>query len=123
MKTIELVKGDDFAAAHNIDAIDFIKLDLEGAEYDAIMGFERLLKKKKIKAIQFEYGYINISTKKLLIDFYTLLNDYGYVTGKIFPKTVEFRNYKFKHEDFLGPNFIAVNKEETALLKTLRKKI
>lgn len=72
--------------------------------------------------IQFEYGYINITTKKLLIDFYNYFESKGYMVGKIFPKYVEFRKYEFKHEDFLGPNFIAVKKTETELIKLLIEK-
>ncbi|MBK3516633.1 FkbM family methyltransferase [Carboxylicivirga marina] len=121
-QTIELISGDSFAIENKLDQIDFIKLDLEGAEYDAIRGFENLLKSKSIKAIQFEYGYINITTKKLLIDYYELLNAYGYKVGKIFPKTVEFRKYDFKYEDFLGPNFIAVNEDETELIHVLENR-
>jgi hypothetical protein len=67
-------------------------------------------------------GYINISTKKLLIDFYSFFEANGYVLGKIFPKTVEFRKYEFKYEDFIGPNFIAVKKAETNLINSLSKK-
>ena len=44
--------------------IDLLKLDLEGAEYDALLGFEESIKKGIIKIIQFEYGYINITTKE-----------------------------------------------------------
>lgn len=120
-KFIELVSGDSFAKERNIHDIDLLKLDLEGAEYDALLGFENLLKEKRIKAIQFEYGYINITTKKLLADFYDLFDSYGYVVGKIYPKTVEFREYEFKHEDFIGPNFIAVNKKEEEIINALRK--
>jgi FkbM family methyltransferase len=119
---IVLVSGDSFARDHKIDEIDFVKLDLEGAEFDAILGFDGLLKRKKIRAIQFEYGYINIITKKLLIDFCNLLNEYGYVVGKIFPKNVEFRSYEFKHEDFIGPNFIAIRKDDKELMGCLCKK-
>jgi FkbM family methyltransferase len=63
-QTIELIKGDDFMKNNNISEIDFLKLDVEGVEYDAILGFEEHLENGKIKMIQFEYGYINISTKK-----------------------------------------------------------
>lgn len=119
---IELVKGDDFLKEKGIEEVDFLKLDLEGAEYDALKGFENSLKEGKIKMIQFEYGYINITTKKLLIDFYQLLEPYNYLLGKVFPKNVEFRKYQYKYEDFLGPNFVAVRKDETALIELLKKK-
>jgi FkbM family methyltransferase len=118
-QTIELVRGDDFISDHNIASVDFLKLDVEGAEYDALLGFKNAIKQGKIKAVQFEYGYINISTKKLLIDYYTFFEANGYILGKVFPKIVEFRKYHFKYEDFIGPNFIAVKKTETALIHML----
>jgi len=120
-ETIKLIRGDDFMIEKNIDAIDFLKLDIEGAEYDALMGFEKCIKNGKVKAIQFEYGYINITTKKLLIDFYNFFEANDYVVGKIFPKIVEFRKYNFVYEDFIGPNFIAVKKSETKLIELLSK--
>lgn len=119
---IELVRGDDFMREHQIDCLDFLKLDVEGAEFDALKGFENSLKHGNIKAIQFEYGYINISTKKLLIDYYKFFESHNYVLGKIFPKVVEFRKYEFKYEDFLGPNFIAVSKSEHKLIDLLSSK-
>ncbi len=121
-QTIELIRGDNFMNDYKINEIDFLKIDVEGAEYDVINGFEEHINQGKIKAIQFEYGYINITTKYLLIDYYNYFNSKGYVLGKIFPKTVEFRKYEFKYEDFLGPNFIAVKKTETDLINLLTKK-
>ncbi len=120
--TIKLIKGDDFLKENKINEVDFLKLDLEGAEYDAIQGFEEYINAGKIKMIQFEYGYINISTKKLLLDFYNYFDSKGYIVGKIFPKTVEFRKYEFKYEDFLGPNFVAVKKSEKELIQLLTKR-
>lgn len=120
-QTIELVSGDDFIKENNIDSIDFLKLDVEEAEFDALLGFEKAIKRGVVKLIQFEYGYIYISTKKLLIDYYQFFEAHGYLVGKVFPKNVEFRDYHFKHEDFIGPNFVAVKKSETALINLLSK--
>ncbi len=121
-QTIKLVRGDSFLVLKNIDSIDFLKLDIEGAEYDALMGFENSIKSGKVKAIQFEYGPINITSRKLLIDFYNFFEANNYLVGKIFPKKVEFRKYDFMYEDFIGPNFIAVKKTETELIKLLSNK-
>jgi FkbM family methyltransferase len=120
-ETIKLIRGDDFMAEKNIDSIDFLKLDIEGAEYDALLGFENCIKYGRVKAVQFEYGYLNITTKKLLIDFYNFFEANDYLVGKIFPKKVEFRKYDFLYEDFIGPNFIAVKKSETRLIELLSK--
>ncbi len=118
-QTINLLRGDDFLNQNDVKQVDFLKMDVEGAEYEVLLGFEESLKKGLITTIQFEYGYINISTKKLLIDFYQLLESHGYRVGKVFPKQVEFRSYAFKHEDFIGPNFLAVKESETKLISAL----
>jgi FkbM family methyltransferase len=118
---IELIRGDSFMEERGIEAVDFLKLDLEGAEYDALTGFENAIRMGKIKMIQFEFGYINITTKKLLIDFYHFFEPFGYCVGKVFPKNVEFRKYEFKYEDFLGPNYVAVKKSESGLIELLKK--
>ena len=107
-ESVGFIMGDEFIRDNKIEKVDFLKLDIEGAEYDALLGFEDSLKRGLIRAVQFEYGYINIVTRKLLIDYYNTFEKYGYKIGKIFPKIVEFRAYSYDYEDFLGPNFIAV---------------
>ncbi|MCR5260485.1 MAG: FkbM family methyltransferase [Candidatus Gastranaerophilales bacterium] len=44
---VELVKFDDFAKENNINKVDFIKLDIEGAELQALQGAEECLKTNK----------------------------------------------------------------------------
>ena len=122
LKTQEsiLVKGDDFLKENSIEKVDFLKIDIEGAEYDALLGFKQSILEGKIRVIQFEYGLKNISTKKLLIDYYEFFENIGYIVGKVFPKTVEFRKYNYKYEDFLGPNFIAVKKTDLEIIRLLK---
>jgi hypothetical protein len=84
---------------------------------DALIGFKNAFKERKIRAVQFEYGYINITSKILLCDYYDFFKSYGYIVGKIYPKSVEFRDYAFKHEDFIGPNFLAIHREDLELIK------
>ncbi|MBN2480582.1 MAG: FkbM family methyltransferase [Bacteroidales bacterium] len=121
--TVELIQGDRFLDEQKIDQVDLLKIDIEGAEYDALEGFRNSIKRSVIRAVQFEYGYINISTKKLLIDFYRFFEEHDFITGKIFPRTVEFRDYAFKYEDFLGPNFISVKRSEQEFINLLKYKI
>lgn len=58
-----------------------------------------------------------------LSGFYDLLTRYDYVIGKVYPKTVEFRNYKFRHENFSVPNFLAVKKQEKELIRSAGGKL
>jgi hypothetical protein len=39
----------------------------------------------------------------------------------VYPKNIEFRKYQYKHEDFLGPNFVAVHESEKELINVLGK--
>jgi hypothetical protein len=39
--------------------------------------------------------------------------------GKVYPTYVEFREYDVGHEDFLGPNYLAVHASMTSLLRDL----
>jgi FkbM family methyltransferase len=116
---IDLITGDDYIKNNNIESIDLLKLDVEGAELNAIKGFKNALSQKKVRIIQFEYGYINITTKNLLIDYYEYLKQFGYTVGKLYPKKVEFRGYNFKHEDFIGPNMIAILEDDNELKELL----
>jgi len=118
---ITLLKGDDFIAQESIESIDLLKVDVEGVELEVFQGFEKAFENHKIKAVQFEYGNINIITKQLLYDFYKFFETKDYSVGKVYPKFVEFRDYKFKHEDFIGPNFVAVSNRHPEL-KTLLSK-
>ena len=118
-ESITVMRGDDFLVNANISKVDLLKIDVEGVEFEVIKGFDQSFENKVIRACQFEYGYANITSHNLLADFYRYFEDKGYKLGKIYPKRVEFRPYNVKHEDFLGPNFLAVNEKESHLIQSL----
>jgi FkbM family methyltransferase len=115
----EVTSGDDYCAAHRIDHIDLLKLDIEGAELLALRGFTRMLGAGAIDVIQFEYGYVNIPPKFLLKDLVEFLTAHGYVVGKMFPTYVDFKPYDLKDEDFQGPNYCAVRQGRPDLIALL----
>ncbi|MDR9894882.1 FkbM family methyltransferase [Aetokthonos hydrillicola Thurmond2011] len=51
---VEAITLDSFCQDNNIEFIDFLKVDVEGAESDVLKGTLELLKKKLIRCIQFE---------------------------------------------------------------------
>ena len=55
-------------AKHNIDEVRFWKLDVEGAELQALQGAEGLLKEKRIKTIFFECHPDNYSAVRQLLE-------------------------------------------------------
>lgn len=114
------VPGDTYCQMHNISHIDFLKIDTEGHEYRVLEGFHSMLQQEQIKIIQFEYGYISILTKKLLVDFYELLTPLGFQIGKLTPQGVQFKNYQLWDEDFKGPDYIAVHKSCPQLIAAVK---
>lgn len=114
-----VIRGDAYCREKNIESIDFLKMDVEGMEDQVLRGFGDLLARKAIRVIQFEYGRVNIESHFLLKDFYTMLEGYGFVIGKIYPQEVLFKAYEYTDEDFLGPNYLAVLSTETELIKRL----
>lgn len=104
-----MLGGDDYCRTRRIESIDFLKIDTEGHEFQVLKGFNHMLTAGKIAVIQFEYGYANVLTKDLLIDFYKLLKPLGYSIGIQTEQGVAFRDYTLLHENFNGPNYVAVH--------------
>lgn len=105
----ELVAGDEYCDARGIGEIDFLKIDVEGAEYKVLRGFAGRISLRRIHCIQFEYGAFATQTKFLLGDYYNLLGEFYWI-GKIHPTYVDFRNYHWRMEDFRFCNYLCVSK-------------
>ncbi len=111
--------GDAYMKSAGIGHIDLLKVDVEGGEHLVLMGFAPALAARRIDVIQFEYGRANILTKFLLRDYHDALEDLGYRVGKLFPERVDFRKYRLEHEDFIGPNFVAVRADRPEIRAAL----
>lgn len=72
-ETVELTTIDAFCAAHSIDRIDLLKLDIEGHELAALQGAKDMLPERRIRFIQFEFGENDISARTYLADILGLL--------------------------------------------------
>ncbi|HYF38869.1 MAG TPA: FkbM family methyltransferase, partial [Gemmatimonadales bacterium] len=57
-----VMRGEEFLAREGIDRVDFLKLDVEGAEHLVLEGLNQHLRQGKVRFIQFEYGRVNILT-------------------------------------------------------------
>jgi FkbM family methyltransferase len=113
--------GDEYCASHGIEAIDLLKIDVEGMEGRVLAGFESMLSRGAIHAVQFEYGHLNASVRFLLGDFYELFERHGFTVGKVFPDGVDFKELDPWHdENFIGPNYLAVLRTDTELIARLR---
>jgi FkbM family methyltransferase len=116
-----VMRGDEFCSENGIDHIDLLKIDVEGAEHLVLEGFDSLFRKGAITCVQFEFGLVNIYSKFLLHDFWTMFNGYEFEVGPIMPDGVDFKSYDPHDEDFQGaPNYFAVHRSRKDLVETLR---
>jgi FkbM family methyltransferase len=103
--------GDTYMAEMGVERIDFLKLDVEGAEPSVIEGFAKAFGNGAIGAVQYEYGRVCILTKYLLRDFYEQMTAYGFTVGRIAPNGVEFMDYDMALETFADSNWLAVHRD------------
>ena len=103
--------GDAYMAEVDVDRVDFLKLDVEGAEPSVIEGFAKAFGNGAIGAVQYEYGRVCILTKYLLRDFYEQMTAYGFTVGRIEPNGVEFMPYDMALENFKDSNWLAVHRD------------
>lgn len=55
-ETIPTSTVDAYCESHNIEHIDLLKIDVEGAEYQVLKGASRMLREKRIQCVIFEFG-------------------------------------------------------------------
>ena len=101
--------GDQYVESRNIQRIDYLKIDTEGAEGKVFKGFENTLKEGKVGIIQFEYSFVCILTKWMLIDSYKFLEPLGFKLGLLKQDHINFHDYTLIDENFKGPEYIAVH--------------
>lgn len=101
---------DGYAALHGLKHIDYLKIDVEGAEYDVISGATQLLRVGAIDYIQFEYGGTYNDAAITLRLVYALLRRFGYAVFKIEAEDfVPINEFSDSMEDYNYSNFLAVN--------------
>ena len=97
-----------FLASSGIARVDFLKLDVEGAELAALRGLGDWLEPARVAAIQFEYGGTTLDAGARLKDFFRLLAPRGYRLAKLFPGWLEVRNYAPWMDNFSYANWVAL---------------
>lgn len=101
--------GDDYCARRGVTHIDFLKVDVEGAEFEVIRGFSKLFGEGAINVVQFEYGPLTLAGKHSLHEYYTFFADVGMVLGKIYPRYVKLLDRYYPGlDDFRWGNYVAL---------------
>lgn len=107
---VEVVTIDETMDRFGVDAVDFMKLDVEGSELALLQGSHRALQAKRIAALSFEFGCGNINSRTYFHDFWDLLQGYGYTIQRICPGGIllQVKEYYEDLEYFRGvTNYLA----------------
>lgn len=82
---VEVVRLDDVVQMRGIERIDFLKMDLEGAEYQALKGAAECLGSRRIRALSFEFGTSNVNARVFFREIYDLLTGSGFAIFRVTP--------------------------------------
>ncbi len=101
---------DEFCNENKISRINFLKLDVEGYELNALQGAGKMLAGGAIDIIQFEFGGTDIDARIYFKDFFGLLSP-GYRLYRVLQNGLfELSHYTETQEIFMTTNFLAVRK-------------
>lgn len=107
---IEVQTLDSWIDENKEKSPNVLKMDIEGHEYDLLLGAKEAL--KYIKVVQFEFGGSNIDTRTYFQDFWYYFQDLGFTIYRLTPSNpLEIDSYSERDESFRATNFIAVRKE------------
>ncbi len=76
---------DDIIEELGNPTVDFMKMDIEGAELLALQGAGASLREGRIRAFSFEFGSGNINSRTFFRDFWTLLTPLNFKIFRILP--------------------------------------
>jgi len=107
---VEIVTIDDFCVQNNINQIDFLKMDVQGYEYNILLGAKEMLKNGNIRFIQFEFDEPNIENRIFFKDFWELLNKDYNIYHSLYNGLIKVEQYHYSLENFNCMNYLAVKK-------------
>ena len=95
---------------HRKDQIRFLKMDVEGAEYDALRGAVGLLRRGQVDFLQFEYGGTFLDAGTTLRNVWALLRRYGYRVLKVDNgRFSELKTFSSRNEHYQYSNYLALH--------------
>lgn len=106
---IEQTTLDKIVEKYNLDRIDFLKLDIEGLEYDALLGAKKTLSEGLIDYIQLEYNQTWIEGGGTIQKVLSLAHSNSYKLYRIRKNDLlAIPEYNFNLEDFVISNLLLV---------------
>lgn len=101
---------DSFCKKHAIEKINFLKMDVQGYEYNILQGAQSMLQKGKIDVIQFEFDEPNIENRIFFKDFWELLSPNYDLYHSLYNGLIKIETYHYDLENFRCMNYLAIYK-------------
>jgi len=108
---VNTITLDTYCKEKAIHSIYFLKMDVQGFEYQILQGAKGLLEKKAISYIQFEIDEPCIENRVFFKDFWKLLSKNYKIYHSLFNGLVEIEKYGAHLENFRCMNYVAILKE------------
>lgn len=108
---IQLRTIDSFCEENKISTIDFLKMDVQGFEFNILKGAKKMLRNNAIKFIQFEIDQPSIENKIFFKDFWDLLSEKYDLYQSLYNGLVLIDEYNYEMENFRCMNYLAILKK------------
>jgi len=109
-ESVPVTTVDRELAERGIDRVDFMKIDVEGAELAVLRGADQALRANAIRAFAFEFGSANIYSRVFFKECWDFITERGYSLWRIVPggRAIPVPAYREDLEHFRGvSNYIA----------------
>jgi FkbM family methyltransferase len=106
---VEVTTLDSWCSLHQVESIDFVKIDVEGYDLAVLEGAYGLLKAQAIDAFCFEYADGWIESKRFLGEADRYIKEAGYSLFKLFPAFLAPFTYTIADENFGGAMFVGLS--------------
>ena len=108
--TVSLATLDQFCESESIERIDLLKIDAEGADLAVLRGAQRLLERRRIRFIQFEFGHPAVHAGTHMRSFYDALPEFDLY--RVVPRgLIALGPYRTSLENFVSAtNYLAVGR-------------
>jgi FkbM family methyltransferase len=108
---------DNYCSDEGIEAIDFLKVDVEGHELAVFRGAERMFREGRIGIVQFEYNDTFIDSRTQLKDLWQFIGEVNanYAFYKIYPSELRhIPQYSQQYETFRYSNWALLRRDVAA---------